>query len=111
MLVVLIVLLEYKERGLVFGWPTTYNSLTCSKRISLSYAPIHFVLCYHGYAFAWAAVFTFWYHPMENTVGHVMGFIYTYIILLQGETSVYMCVWQFGMLCSVVLLFTNYNQF
>ncbi|XP_035658606.1 uncharacterized protein LOC118403852 [Branchiostoma floridae] len=32
----------------------------------------------------WAAVYTLWYHPMENTLGHVMGFMNTWIFMLQG---------------------------
>jgi hypothetical protein len=44
-----------------------------------------FVRKYHGYVFAWATVYTFWYHPMENTVGHLVGFLYMFLLLLQGS--------------------------
>lgn len=40
---------------------------------------------YHGYYFAWAAVYTFWYHPMETTSGHLIGFFYMFMILVQGS--------------------------
>ncbi|GIH11513.1 hypothetical protein Rhe02_95800 [Rhizocola hellebori] len=40
---------------------------------------------YHGYYFAWAAVYTFWYHPMETTTGHLVGFLYMFLILVQGS--------------------------
>ncbi|WP_186315560.1 hypothetical protein [Catellatospora sichuanensis] len=40
---------------------------------------------YHGYYFAWAAVYTFWYHPMETTTGHLIGFLYMFLILVQGS--------------------------
>ena len=40
---------------------------------------------YHGYVFAWATVYTFWYHPMENTAGHLIGFFYMFLLLLQGS--------------------------
>ena len=40
---------------------------------------------YHGYIFAWATVYTFWYHPMVNTSGHLIGFLYMFLLLLQGS--------------------------
>lgn len=39
----------------------------------------------HGYFFAWATVYTFWYHPMANTPGHLVGFFYMFLLLLQGS--------------------------
>ncbi len=38
---------------------------------------------YHGYFFAWAAIYTLWHHPMENTLG--VGFKYMFPLLLQGS--------------------------
>jgi hypothetical protein len=40
---------------------------------------------YHGYVFAWAIIYTFWYHPMENTSGHLIGFLYTFLLMVQGS--------------------------
>jgi hypothetical protein len=40
---------------------------------------------YHGYFFAWATIYTFWYHPMVNTSGHLIGFLYMFLLLLQGS--------------------------
>ncbi len=40
---------------------------------------------YHGYYFAWATVYTFWYHPMEATSGHLIGFLYMFLLLVQGS--------------------------
>ena len=40
---------------------------------------------YHGYYFAWATIYTFWYHPMVGTQGHLMGFLYMFLLLLQGS--------------------------
>ena len=37
---------------------------------------------YHGYYFAWAIIYTFWYHPMEITGGHLLGFFYMFLLLL-----------------------------
>jgi hypothetical protein len=40
---------------------------------------------YHGYYFAWATIYTFWYHPMIMTQGHLLGFLYMFLLLLQGS--------------------------
>ncbi len=40
---------------------------------------------YHGYIFSWAIVFTFWYHPMESSYGHLLGTFYTTLIMVQGS--------------------------
>lgn len=40
---------------------------------------------YHGYYFAWATIYTFWYHPMVSTPGHLLGFLYMFLLLLQGS--------------------------
>jgi len=29
-------------------------------------------------------VYTFWYHPMEGTLGHLLGTVYTALLMLQG---------------------------
>ena len=82
--------MEYKDRGLLFGWPlnTPNASNEKGKSYKLSSAPIDLVRKYHGYFFSWAAIYTFWYHPMENTVGHCMGFILTWMFMLQGKISI-----------------------
>jgi hypothetical protein len=73
-LLVLVLLMENPRRGLFFG-----------KRAPLSQEVVQFVRKYHGYFFAWAVVYTFWYHPMENTTGHLLGFLYTSLLMLQGS--------------------------
>ena len=40
---------------------------------------------YHGYYFSWAIIYTFWYHPMVMTQGHLLGFFYMFLLLLQGS--------------------------
>ncbi|XP_074650622.1 uncharacterized protein LOC141905581 isoform X2 [Tubulanus polymorphus] len=85
MLIVYVVLIEYRDRGLLFGWPTKRNTDKVSSTLRLSYGPLYVARKYHGYAFSWAAIYTFWYHPMENTWGHVMGFVHTWMIMLQGS--------------------------
>ena len=35
--------------------------------------------------FAWAIIYTFWYHPMVSTPGHLLGFLYMFLLMLQGS--------------------------
>ncbi len=74
LLLVMVLLMENQRRGLFFG-----------KKIKALTKPAGAVRTYHGYVFAWAAVYTFWYHPMENTFGHLVGFFYMFFLLLQGS--------------------------
>lgn len=73
-LLVWVLLMENDRRGLFFG-----KRLPLSKRIG------RFARKYHGYFFSWATVYTFWYHPMEATSGHLIGFAYMFLLLLQGS--------------------------
>ena len=73
-LLVLVLLMENPRRGMFFG-----------KRAPLPRRAVDFVRKYHGYYFAWAIVYTFWYHPMEDTSGHLFGFFYMFLLLLQGS--------------------------
>jgi hypothetical protein len=74
LMLVAILLMENQRRGLFLG-----NKVSFAKRIG------SFARKYHGYLFAWATVYTFWYHPMENTVAHLAGFFYMFLLLLQGS--------------------------
>ena len=73
-LLVWVLLMENNRRGMVFGKP-----LPLSKEI------IRFDRKYHGYFIAWANVYTFWYHPTIATSGHLIGFFYMFLLLLQGS--------------------------
>jgi len=73
-LLVLVLLMENPRRGLFFG-----------KKAPLSKRVVSFVRKYHGYIFSWGIIYTFWYHPMEITTGHLWGFFYTFLLLLQGS--------------------------
>ena len=70
----IILLMENQRRGVFFG-----KKVPFTKRVS------SFVRKYHGYLFAWATVYTFWFHPMVNTSGHLLGFLYMFFLLLQGS--------------------------
>jgi hypothetical protein len=72
-LLVWVLLMENDRRGMFFG-----------KRLPLSKRIVRFARKYHGYFFSWATVYTFWYHPMEATAGHLVGFAYMFLLLLQG---------------------------
>jgi len=73
-LLVWVLIMENQRRGMFFGKP-----LPLSKEI------IRFARKYHGYFFAWATVYTFWYHPTIATSGHLIGFFYMFLLLLQGS--------------------------
>ena len=69
-----ILIMENRRRGMFFG-----KSAPLSKRV------VSFARQYHDYLFSWATVYTFWFHPMVNTPGHLIGFFYMFLLLLQGS--------------------------
>jgi hypothetical protein len=73
-LLVWVLLMENSRRGLFFG-----------KKAPISQEINRFARKYHGYFFAWATVYTFWYHPTVATPGHLWGFLYMFLLLLQGS--------------------------
>jgi hypothetical protein len=73
-LLIWIILMENNRRGVFFG-----------KKLPIRQAIIDFARKYHGYYFAWAIIYTFWFHPMEYSAGHLLGFFYTFLLLLQSS--------------------------
>jgi hypothetical protein len=73
-LLIWVLLMENRRRGLAFG-----------KKAPIARTVLDFARKYHGYYFAWAIIYTFWYHPLENTPGHLAGFVYMFLLLLQGS--------------------------
>ena len=71
MLVMILILLNMR-RGLFFG-----------KSIKLPSAGTALVSKIHGYYIAWAIIYTFWFHPMEGTLGHLLGFFYAFLLMTQ----------------------------
>lgn len=69
-----ILVMENKRRGMFF-----------STKAPLSERIISFTRKYHGYLFAWAIAYTFWFHPMVSTPGHLIGFFYMFLLMLQGS--------------------------
>lgn len=74
LLLVWVLLMENPRRGLFFG-----------RRAPIAPGITAAARKYHGYVFSWAAIYTFWYHPMENSAGHLIGFIYMFLLLVQGS--------------------------
>ncbi len=72
-LLVIVLMIEAPRRGLFFGKGGQWL------------APARtWLIRYHGYYFAWAVTYTYWFHPMETTAGHVLGFVYTFLLMIQG---------------------------
>ncbi len=74
LMLVWVLLMENPRRGLFFG-----------KKIAFPKRVTSVARRYHGYYFAWATVYTLWYHPTEATSGHLIGFLYMFLLLLQGS--------------------------
>lgn len=73
LLLIVVLMIEAPRRGLFFGYAGGWLQGTRQVLIRT-----------HGYYFAWAITFTFWYHPMETTLGHVIGFAYMFFLMIQG---------------------------
>jgi hypothetical protein len=76
LLLVIVLLMENQRRGLFFARKVKGKVMEESSRALRKY---------HGYFFAWATIYTFWYHPMVSTPGHLLGFLYMFLMLLQGS--------------------------
>ncbi len=74
LMLVFILIMENGRRGLWFGHVDPIVG-----------KPAGFLRRYHGYYFSWAIVYTFWFHPIEDTMGHLLGTFYTLLLLLQGS--------------------------
>ena len=73
LLLVIVILIEAPRRGIWFGSGGNWVA---------KIRPI--LIQYHGYYFAWAITYTFWFHPMETTLGHLLGFFYTFLLFIQA---------------------------
>ncbi len=73
-LLVIVLIMETPRRGLFFGKPVPFHQTF-----------LRILRQYHGYFFAFAAIYTFWFHPMEGTPQHLIGFFYMYLLLIQSS--------------------------
>lgn len=74
LLLVFVFIMENQRRGMFFG-----------QKAPLWKVAVEFIRKYHGYLFSWAVIYTFWYHPTEATFGHLVGFFYTFLLMVQGS--------------------------
>ena len=72
-LLMIVIIFETPRRGLIFG-----------KKFKFKDGFMQIMRKYHGYFFAWATIYTFWYHPTEGTWGHLMGFFYMFMLFAQS---------------------------
>jgi hypothetical protein len=75
-MLVLVLIMENGRRGLFFG-----------KKVNLPASGVKNVFNYHGFYIAWAITYTFWYHPLIGTAGHLFGFFYLYMLFIQLSLS------------------------
>ena len=73
LMLIIIILFETPRRGLIFG-----------RKFKFKDGFIQVARKYHGYLFAWATIYTFWYHPTEGTWGHLIGFLYMFMLFVQS---------------------------
>lgn len=73
-MLVLILLMENQRRGLFWGKKVGF--LKRAGRVARKY---------HGYVIAWGLVYTLWYHPMVPPAAHLTGFLYMFLLLMQGS--------------------------
>lgn len=74
MMLVVILGMENKRRGMFFG-----------KKVPFKKEFYRWLKEYHSYAFSFAIIYTFWFHPMVTTGGHLFGFLYTMLVMVQGS--------------------------
>jgi hypothetical protein len=95
-MLVWILLMENRQRGLFWG-----------KKVPFKEQVIQWARKYHGYYFSWAIIYTFWFHPMVSTTGHLAGFFYMFLLILQGSlffTRIHINRWWKVLQESLVLL-------
>ncbi len=71
MLVLMLVMLN-PRRGLILGLKVPFGE-----------RGLAFVNRWHGLYISWALVYTFWFHPMEGSIGLLWGFFYMFLLLTQ----------------------------
>ncbi len=74
LMLIIILGIENQRRGLFFG-----------KKVKFRRAFTNGLRKYHGYFFSFAVIYTFWFHPMIPTWGHLVGFIHVVLVMTQGS--------------------------
>lgn len=73
-MLVVILAMENKRRGLFFG-----------RKVHFRKEFYRWLREYHGYVFSFAVIYTFWFHPMVSTWGHLLGFAHVLLVFVQGS--------------------------
>lgn len=74
MMLFIILAMENRRRGIFFG-----------RKIPFRQEFYRWMRTYHGYAFSFAVIYTFWFHPMVFTWGHLLGFVQVILVMIQGS--------------------------
>ena len=74
LMLIVILGMENQRRGLFFG-----------RKVPMRRAFTDALRKYHGYFFSFAVIYTFWFHPMEPTWGHLVGFAHVVLVMAQGS--------------------------
>ncbi|MCC7447407.1 MAG: hypothetical protein IT324_08335 [Anaerolineae bacterium] len=74
LMLIVILAMETPRRGLFFG-----------RKVNFRKAFIDGLKQYHGYFFSFAVIYTFWFHPMFPTWGHLVGFVHVILVMVQGS--------------------------
>lgn len=74
LMLIIILGMENQRRGLFFG-----------KKVGFRRAFTDGLRKYHGFFFSFAVIYTFWFHPMAPTWGHLIGFIHVVLVMAQGS--------------------------
>jgi hypothetical protein len=74
MMLFVILAMENKRRGLFLG-----------RKLHFRKEFYRWLREYHGYAFSFAVIYTFWFHPMVPTWGHLLGFAHVILVMVQGS--------------------------
>ncbi len=74
MMLFVIIAMENRRRGIFFG-----------KKLNFRAEFYGWMKRYHGYAFSFAVIYTFWFHPMVPTWGHLLGFAHVILVMIQGS--------------------------
>ena len=74
LMLIVILGMENQRRGLFFG-----------RKVGFRRAFTDGLRKYHGYFFSFAVIYTFWFHPMVPTWGHLVGFLHVVLIMAQGS--------------------------
>lgn len=72
LVLIVILVMESTRRGIFFGY-----------KVALPKTSLKWLYATHGFLFVLAIIYTFWFHPMIFTVGHIFGFFYIFLLMIQ----------------------------